>query len=113
MSAAPSCRPVQRLHSDKTFDFIACEVVLLAPATRVVVAGAQFLRLLAEGRSLLQIADTLGIGYKTAANNCRRSKAKIGAASAAELIRIAIRGGLVDCDAGLSERAVDSPPRPP
>jgi two-component system, NarL family, invasion response regulator UvrY len=58
----------------------------------------EILRLLADGRTLPQIADTLGIGYKTAANNCSRIKAKLGAASTAELIRIAIRFGLVDGD---------------
>jgi two-component system, NarL family, invasion response regulator UvrY len=62
----------------------------------------EILRLLAEGRSLPQIADTLGIGYKTAANNCTRIKAKLGAASTPELIRIAIRRGIVDRDVGLS-----------
>ena len=56
----------------------------------------EILRLLAEGRSLSQIADTVGIGYKTAANNCSRIKARLGAASTADLIRIAIRTGLVD-----------------
>ncbi len=73
----------------------------------------EILRLLAEGRTLPQIADTLGIGYKTAANNCSRIKAKLGAASTADLIRIAIRSGLVDRDAGLSGPGVDSSPRPP
>jgi two-component system, NarL family, invasion response regulator UvrY len=73
----------------------------------------EILRLLAEGRSLPQIADTLGIGYKTAANNCTRIKVKLGAASIAELIRIAIRRGLVDRDADLSVVGVDSSPRPP
>jgi two-component system, NarL family, invasion response regulator UvrY len=68
----------------------------------------EILRLLAEGRSLSQIADTLGIGYKTAANNCTRIKAKLGAASTAELIRIAIRCGLVDRNAGLSRLSVHS-----
>jgi two-component system, NarL family, invasion response regulator UvrY len=56
----------------------------------------EILRLLAEGRSLSQIADTVGIGYKTAANNCSRIKARLGAAGTADLIRIAIRAGLVD-----------------
>lgn len=73
----------------------------------------EILRLLAEGRSLPQIADTLGIGYKTAANSCTRVKAKLGATSTAQLIRIAIRRGLVDRDAGLSELEVDSPPKRP
>ena len=51
----------------------------------------EILRQLAEGRTLSQIADTVGIGYKTAANNCSRIKAKLGAASTADLIRIALR----------------------
>jgi len=60
----------------------------------------EILRQLAEGRTLSQIADTVGIGYKTAANNCSRIKAKLGAASTADLIRIALRYGLVDQDGG-------------
>jgi DNA-binding NarL/FixJ family response regulator len=60
----------------------------------------EILRLLAEGRTLPQIADTVGISYKTAANNCSRIKAKLAAGTTADLIRIAIRCGLVDRDAG-------------
>jgi DNA-binding NarL/FixJ family response regulator len=56
----------------------------------------EILRQLAEGRTLSQIADTIGIGYKTAANNCSRIKARLGAASTADLVRIAIRTGLID-----------------
>jgi two-component system, NarL family, invasion response regulator UvrY len=60
----------------------------------------EILRQLAQGRTLSQIADTVGIGYKTAANNCSRVKARLGVTSTADLIRIAIRYGLVDRDAG-------------
>jgi DNA-binding NarL/FixJ family response regulator len=73
----------------------------------------EILRLLAQGRTLPQVADTLGIGYKTAANNCSRIKAKLGAASTADLIRIAIRSGLIDGDTGLSAVGVDSSACPP
>ncbi len=62
----------------------------------------EILRLVAEGRTLPQIADTVGISYKTAANSCSRIKAKLGAASTADLIRIAIRSRLADRDADLS-----------
>jgi two-component system, NarL family, invasion response regulator UvrY len=62
----------------------------------------EILRQLAEGRTLSQIADTVGIGYKTAANNCSRIKAMLGATSTADLIRIAIRAGLANRDAGSS-----------
>ena len=65
----------------------------------------EMLRLLARGRTLPQIADTLGIAYKTAANSSSRIKTKLGASGTADLIRIAIRSGLVDCDTG--------PPAPP
>jgi DNA-binding NarL/FixJ family response regulator len=62
----------------------------------------EILRLLASGRSLPQIADTLGIGYKTAANNCSQIKGKLGASGTADLIRIAIRAGLTDSDADVA-----------
>jgi hypothetical protein len=51
------------------------------------------------------------IGYKTAANNCSRFKAKRGTASTAELIRIAIGCGL-DQDAGRPGLSVDTLARP-
>jgi DNA-binding NarL/FixJ family response regulator len=60
----------------------------------------EMLRLLAQGRTLPQIADTLGIAYKTAANGSSRIKTKLGASGTADLIRIAIRSGLVDPDVG-------------
>jgi two-component system, NarL family, invasion response regulator UvrY len=55
----------------------------------------EILRLLAGGSTLLQIADTIGISYKTAANNCTQIKIKLGATSVADLIRIAMRSGLI------------------
>lgn len=55
----------------------------------------EILRLLARGCTLAQIADTVGIGYKTAANHCSQIKAKLGAASTAQLIRIGIQSGLI------------------
>lgn len=54
----------------------------------------EILRLLAQGCTLPQIADALGVSYKTAANNCTQIKAKLGAANTAQLIRIAIQSGL-------------------
>jgi len=60
----------------------------------------EILRLLADGCTLARIADTIGISYKTVANSCSRIKTKLGAAGTADLIRIAIRCGLADRDAG-------------
>lgn len=64
----------------------------------------EILRQLAQGRTLSQIAEAVGIGYKTAANNCTRIKARLGAATTADVIRIAIQAGLVDRDAALLEQ---------
>jgi two-component system, NarL family, invasion response regulator UvrY len=54
----------------------------------------EILRLLAQGCTLPQIADALGVSYKTAANNCTQIKAKLGAANTAQLIRLALQSGL-------------------
>jgi two-component system invasion response regulator UvrY len=56
----------------------------------------EILRLLAGGNSLAQIADTLGIAYKTVANTLSLIKEKLGVGSTADLIRIAIGRGLAD-----------------
>jgi two-component system, NarL family, invasion response regulator UvrY len=50
----------------------------------------EILRLLGEGLSLAQIADAIGLSYKTVANNCSHIKSKLGLARTADLIRVAI-----------------------
>jgi two-component system, NarL family, invasion response regulator UvrY len=68
------------------------------PAHRMAELSArelELLRLLGQGCTLPQIADTLGISYKTAANNCSRLRAKLGASNTVELIRTAIQSGLL------------------
>ena len=47
-----------------------------------------------DGSSLQAIADTIGISYKTVANNCAQIKAKLGVLRTADLIRIAILHGI-------------------
>lgn len=54
----------------------------------------EILRLFGEGRSLQQIADALGLGYKTIANSCSQIKSKLGVERTAELIRIAVENKL-------------------
>jgi two-component system, NarL family, invasion response regulator UvrY len=51
----------------------------------------EILRLLGDGQSIQQIADALGIGYKTVANNCSQIKAKLRVKRTAELIRFAVQ----------------------
>ena len=54
----------------------------------------EIMRLLGEGRSLAEIADELGVGYKTIANTCSQIKAKLGVARTADLIRLSIEMGV-------------------
>lgn len=53
----------------------------------------EILRLLAAGRSLSEIATTLGVSYKTIANTASLMRAKLGAPRMADLIRLAIGTG--------------------
>jgi DNA-binding NarL/FixJ family response regulator len=54
----------------------------------------EILRLLADGKSMAQIAEALGVAYKTVANTLSRIKDKLGVSQTADLIRIAIGQGL-------------------
>ena len=68
----------------------------------------EILRLLAEGKSLTDIAGTLGVAYKTVANQCTRIKVKLGLDRTADLIRFALenrRSSLIGDDAGGSFEA--------
>lgn len=56
----------------------------------------EILRLLASGSSLSDIAERLGIAYKTVANTLSRIKEKLGVVQTSELIRIAVSRGLAD-----------------
>jgi len=54
----------------------------------------EILRLLADGSSLTEIAETIGLSYKTVANHCTQLKAKLATPRTADLIRLAISYGL-------------------
>lgn len=54
----------------------------------------EILRHLAAGKSLGEIAEALGLGYKTIANNCTLIKAKLGVTRTADLLRLAIEAGV-------------------
>ncbi|HEX3989828.1 MAG TPA: response regulator transcription factor [Acetobacteraceae bacterium] len=54
----------------------------------------EIMRLLADGMSLTEIADALGIGYKTVANGCSLLKAKLGVSRTSELVRLAMTLGI-------------------
>ena len=67
------------------------EDAYLRPLTR---RDMEILRLLADGKSLAQIAEALGVAYKTVANTLSRIKDKLGVSQTADLIRITIGQGL-------------------
>jgi len=54
----------------------------------------EILRLLGEGKSLAEIAEELGVGYKTVANTCTQIKSKLGVSRTADLIRLSIEMGV-------------------
>lgn len=69
-------------------------------ATRTLSARElEILHMLGDGRSLSEIAEGLGVAYKTVANTSTRIKEKLGVERTADLVRFAIetRGGrLID-----------------
>ncbi len=54
----------------------------------------EIVRLLGAGRTLAEIADTLGLGYKTIANTCTQIKSKLGVGRTADLIRLSSEIGV-------------------
>ena len=54
----------------------------------------EIMRLLGDGQSLSDIADALGVGYKTVANTCTQMKAKLGVARTIDLVRLSIERGM-------------------
>ena len=54
----------------------------------------EIIRLLGDGQGLSNIADALGVSYKTVANTCSQIKAKLGVARTVDLVRLSIGGGV-------------------
>jgi two-component system invasion response regulator UvrY len=54
----------------------------------------EIMRLLAEGMNLTEIADALGVSYKTVANTCSQIKSKLGVTRTNDLVRLAMTLGV-------------------
>ncbi len=78
------------------------------PLRQLTERDLEILRLLADGRSMTEIADALGIGYKTVANTCSQIKTKLGVGRTADLIRLAIEIGVAG---GVTSQAAMAGPR--
>lgn len=79
---------------------IAQELALQTAATgdtveRLTSRDLEILRLLGGSQSLAQIAEALGISYKTVANACSGIKAKLGVTRTSDLVRLSIEMGIV------------------
>lgn len=60
------------------------------PLQQLTAREIEILRLLGEGNSLTEIAQTIGVAYKTVANTCSIIKSKLGVERTADLIRVSI-----------------------
>jgi len=54
----------------------------------------EILRLLARGDKIVEVAEALGISYKTVANATSLLKQKLGARNHSDLIRVAVEMGM-------------------
>ena len=64
------------------------------PASQISSRELEILRLLGRGDKIVEVADALGISYKTVANTTSLLKQKLGAKNHSDLIRIAVEMGL-------------------
>ncbi|HEY7900955.1 MAG TPA: response regulator transcription factor [Caulobacteraceae bacterium] len=65
-----------------------------APLDQLTARELEIMRLLASGSSLAEIAEAVGVGYKTVANNCVQIKSKLGVTRTADLVRLALATGV-------------------
>jgi DNA-binding NarL/FixJ family response regulator len=61
-----------------------------SPSSQMSTRELEILRLLRRGNKIVEVADTLGISYKTVANTTSLLKQKLGAKNHSDLIRIAV-----------------------
>jgi DNA-binding NarL/FixJ family response regulator len=72
------------------------------PLNQLSPRDVEILRLLADGSSLTEISQALGVSYKTVANHCSQLKARLATPRTADLIRLAISCGLGRSDPQLA-----------
>ena len=90
---------VRSLSRRAEFDRITEKVAALT------VKEHQVMRLLVEGRSLMQTAESLERSVKTVEAHSTRIKKKLGVNNRVELVRMALRAGLLEDSKSLSQNA--------
>jgi DNA-binding NarL/FixJ family response regulator len=63
---------------------------VIEPLEQLTPRDLEIIRLLARGRSLSEIADALGLGYKTIINACTQIETKLGVSRTTDLVRLAL-----------------------
>jgi DNA-binding NarL/FixJ family response regulator len=76
----------QEIAGELAFTQLSAEDPLQQLTTREI----EILRLLGEGNSLTEIAQSIGVAYKTVANTCSIIKSKLGVERTADLIRVSM-----------------------
>ncbi|MGH1419992.1 MAG: response regulator transcription factor [Hyphomicrobiaceae bacterium] len=61
------------------------------PLNTLTAREVDILRMLGDGKSLTEIANAMGVSYKTIANSCSLIKGKLGLERTADLIRISLQ----------------------
>jgi DNA-binding NarL/FixJ family response regulator len=64
------------------------------PSAQMSARELEILRLLGRGDKIVEVADALGISYKTVANTTSLLKQKLGAKNHSDLVRVAVEMGL-------------------
>ena len=70
-----------------------------SPLTTLTPRELEIFRMLSEGRSSSEIAETLSLSQKSVANYSLRVKQKLGMRNVAELVRLAMNEGLIEREA--------------
>jgi DNA-binding NarL/FixJ family response regulator len=70
------------------------EANAIEPLEQLSSRDLEIMRLLARGHSLSEIADALGLSYKTIANTCTQIKVKLGVNRTTDLVRLALEAGI-------------------
>jgi len=70
-----------------------------SPLTTLTPRELEIFRMLSEGRSSSEIAETLSLSQKSVANYSLRVKQKLGLRNVAELVRLAMNEGLIEREA--------------
>lgn len=80
----------QYIDRDVASRLALCQFSAEDPLQKLTARELEILRKLGNGSSLSDIAESLGVAYKTVANTCSQMKLKLGVERTADLIRLSV-----------------------